>query len=57
MARKTKNNITEVLFSYVGTDAQFNEFLKQIIQDYLPVDDFCCVPKAEIVTSVDSEET
>ena len=57
MARKTKNNITEVLFSYVGTDAQFNEFLKQMIQDYLPVDDLCCVPKAEIVTSVDSEET
>ena len=28
MARKRKDNISEVTFSYIGTDAQFDEFLK-----------------------------
>ena len=30
MARKRKENISEVMFSYVGTDAQFDEFLKML---------------------------
>lgn len=38
MARKKKSNITSVKYSYVGTDAQFNEFLKMMVHDYLAVD-------------------
>ncbi len=38
MARKRKENISEVMFSYVGTDEQFNEFLKMLLHDYLSVD-------------------
>ena len=38
MARKRKENISEVIFSYVGTDAQFDEFLKMLVHDYLSVD-------------------
>ena len=30
MARKRKENISEVMFSYVGTDEQFDEFLKML---------------------------
>ena len=44
------------MFSYIGTDAQFDEFLKMLVHDYLSVDqpytksqedfvdhvDFCC---------------
>ena len=38
MARKRKENISEVMFSYIGTDAQFDEFLKMLVHDYLSVD-------------------
>ena len=38
MARKRKDNISEVMFSYIGTDAQFDEFLKMLLHDYLSVD-------------------
>ena len=38
MARKRKEDISEVMFSYVGTDEQFNEFLKMLLHDYLSVD-------------------
>lgn len=38
MAKKSNENISEVTFSYVGTDDQFNEFLKMLIHDYLSVD-------------------
>ena len=38
MARKRKENISEVMFSYIGTDAQFDEFLKMLLHDYLSVD-------------------
>ena len=31
MARKRKENISEVMFSYIGTDAQFDEFLKMLL--------------------------
>lgn len=40
MARSNKKrSISHVMYSYVGTDAQFDEFLKMIIHDYLAVDD------------------
>ena len=38
MARKRKENISEVMFSYVGTDEQFDKFLKMLVHDYLSVD-------------------
>ena len=38
MARKRKETISEVTFSYVGTDEQFDEFLKMLVHDYLSVD-------------------
>ena len=37
MARKRKDNISEVTFSYVGTDEQFDKFLKMLVHDYLSV--------------------
>ena len=50
MARnRQKSPITNVLYSYVGTGAQFDEFLKLMLHDYLAADnpyanrhqDFC----------------
>ena len=38
MTYKKRNNISEVSFTYVGTDEQFNEFLKMMLHDYLAVD-------------------
>ena len=38
MGKKRKeSNITSVMYSYVGTDDQFDDFLKMIIHDYLSV--------------------
>ena len=39
MGRKRKeSNIASVMYSYVGTDDQFDDFLKMMIHDYLAVD-------------------
>ena len=39
MGRKKKeSNIVSVMYSYVGTDDQFDEFLKMMLHDYLSVD-------------------
>ena len=38
MAYKKRNNISEVSFTYIGTDDQFNDFLKMILHDYLAMD-------------------
>ena len=39
MGRKKKeSNIASVMYSYVGTDDQFDEFLKLMLHDYLAVD-------------------
>ena len=36
MGRKRKeSNIASVMYSYVGTDEQFDEFLKLMLHDYL----------------------
>ena len=53
MANK-KSNITEVMFNYIGTDAQFTEFLKAVVHDYLTMDSRT-LPAQEIVHSVESE--
>ena len=47
MSYKKRNNISEVSFTYVGTDAQFNEFLKMMIHDYLAVDNPYTVKETE----------
>ena len=36
--RKKKSQITSVLYTYVGTDVQFNEFLRMLLRDYLGAD-------------------
>ena len=52
MTYKKRNNISEVSFTYVGTDDQFNEFLKMMLHDYLAVDNPYAVKetKAEGIT-------
>ena len=55
MAQRKKNNITSVLFSYVGTDAQFNEFLKLMVHDYLAVDNPYTNQKSDSVGNVESD--
>lgn len=57
MANTRKENITEVMFSYVGTDAQFNEFLKMLVLDYLSVDQPYTNSKTDFVDYGDSRCT
>ncbi len=54
MARKRKENISEVTFSYVGTDEQFDEFLKMLVHDYLSVDQPYTKLQEDFVDRVDS---
>lgn len=54
MARKRKENISEVMFSYIGTDAQFDEFLKMLVHDYLSVDQPYTKSQEDFVDHVDS---
>ena len=54
MARKRKENISEVMFSYVGTDAQFDEFLKMLVHDYLSVDQPYTTSQENFVDNGDS---
>ena len=54
MARKRKENISEVMFSYVGTDEQFDEFLKMLVHDYLSVDQPYIKSQVDFVDHVDS---
>ena len=54
MARKRKDNISEVTFSYVGTDEQFDKFLKMLVHDYLSVDQPYTKSQEDFVDHVDS---
>ena len=54
MARKRKENISEVMFSYIGTDAQFDEFLKMLVHDYLSVDQPYTTSQENFVDNGDS---
>ena len=54
MANTRKENIAEVTFSYVGTDEQFNEFLKMLLHDYLSVDQPYTKLQEDFVDRVDS---
>lgn len=49
-----KNPIVSVTFTYTGTDADFENFLKIIVRDYLAVDDPAECPQGEIVDKVES---
>jgi len=52
--KKNENNITSVMYSYVGTDAQFDEFLKMMIHDYLSVDNPYTDQEPDYVGNVES---
>ena len=54
MARKRKENISEVTFSYIGTDEQFDEFLKMLVHDYLSVDQPYTTSQENFVDNGDS---
>lgn len=55
MARKKKeSNIASVMYSYVGTDDQFDEFLKLMLHDYLAVDNPYTNQKPDFVGNVES---
>ena len=54
MARKRKETISEVTFSYVGTDEQFDEFLKMLVHDYLSVDQPYTTSQENFVDNGDS---
>lgn len=52
--KKKENNITSVMYSYVGTDAQFDEFLKMMIHDYLSMDNPYTNQSPDYVGNVES---
>lgn len=54
MGRKKKeSNIASVMYSYVGTDEQFDEFLKLMLHDYLAVDNPYTVQAEDFVAKVE----
>ncbi len=53
MNRK-KPEIAEVQFNYIGTQNQFNQFLKMLVHDYLAVDDPYIKPEENSVALVES---
>ena len=55
MSRKKKeSNIASVMYSYTGTDDQFDEFLKMILHDYLAVDNPYTNQEPDFVGNVES---
>ena len=50
-----KNPITQVKFSYTGTEEEFEAFLKTIVRDFLRADDPAAISHEEIVDKVESE--
>ena len=38
MSAEKKTKISSVHYKYVGTDEQFNSFIKNVIQDYIAYD-------------------
>ena len=49
------SNIASVMYSYVGTDDQFDDFLKMMIHDYLSVDHPYTNRTADFVVKVETE--
>ena len=55
MGRKKKeSNIASVMYSYVGTDDQFDEFLKLLLHNYLTVDNPYTNQATDFVGKVES---
>ena len=50
-----KNPIVSVTFSYVRKDSNFETFLKNIVRDYLAVDDPAATPETDFVQKVESD--
>ena len=50
-----RKSITGVTFSYVGTESNFETFLKIIVRDYLSADDPAANPETDFVQKVESE--
>ena len=56
MGRKRKeSNIASVMYSYVGTDDHFDDFLKMMIHDYLSVDHPYTNRTTDFVAKVETE--
>ena len=53
--KQQRNPITGVTFSYVGTDSDFETFLKILVRDYLSADDPAANPENDSVQKVESE--
>ncbi len=53
--RRNKSEITSVTFTYVGTDAQFDEFLKMLVRDYFTAEQPCMIPPTDFVQTVESD--
>lgn len=52
--KKEESNIASVMYSYVGTDDQFDDFLKMMIHDYLSVDNPYTNQTTDFVGKVES---
>ena len=52
--KKNESNIASVMYSYVGTDDQFDEFLKLMLHDYLAVDNPYTNQTTDFVGKVES---
>ena len=53
--KQQRKPITGVTFSYVGTEAHFETFLKILVRDYLSADDPAANPETDSVQKVESE--
>ena len=36
--KRSTDRLSSVMFTYIGTDQEFDEFLKMLVHDYLSVD-------------------
>ena len=52
--KKNRSNIVSVMYSYTGTDDQFDEFLKMMLHDYLAVDHPYTNQESDVVGNVES---
>ena len=53
--KQQRNPIIGVTFSYVGTDSDFETFLKILVRDYLSADDPAANSETDSVQKVESE--
>ena len=52
---RKESNIASAMYSYVGTDDQFDDFLKMMIHDYLSVDHPYTKRTTDFVAKVETE--